>query len=153
MHYILVAYNSSSQIGTPLLPNNSVLIREVSFGEGEHHMCSWYLLPRICVLSRGVSPLQGPLREGPLYCELKVQCQFICSYLYIIASTFCIRRSFIMAPMLFTAPCDISRTIHACHPVLSGLQLRRCWTGPESVQFSLHSGCTRYSSKPGSKPA
>ncbi len=39
---------------TPLLPNNSVLIREAPFSEREHHMRSryMYLLPRMCVLSR-----------------------------------------------------------------------------------------------------
>ncbi len=35
------------------MPRNSVLIREVSFGDREHHMHSQYLLPRICVLYRG----------------------------------------------------------------------------------------------------
>ncbi len=37
------------------------------FGEREYHndhMHSLYLLPRICVLSRGVSSQQSPLREG-----------------------------------------------------------------------------------------
>ena len=43
------------------MPRNSVLIREVSFGEREHHMHSQYLLPRICVLSRGVSSLKSVL--------------------------------------------------------------------------------------------
>ncbi len=38
-------------IGTLFLPNNSVLIREVSFGEREHQRHSQYLLPRIGVLS------------------------------------------------------------------------------------------------------
>ncbi len=49
-------------IRTPLLPKNSVLFREVSFGEREHHMHSQNLLPKI------VSIIEGcPLREGPLY--------------------------------------------------------------------------------------
>ncbi len=48
--------------GTPLLPKNSVLIREVSFGEREHLMHSRYLLPR-----SSVSFLRGVLsRECPL---------------------------------------------------------------------------------------
>ncbi len=33
-------YNGPAPIRTPLLPSNSVLIREVSFGEREHHMHS-----------------------------------------------------------------------------------------------------------------
>ncbi len=58
----------SPLIGTPLLPRNSALIREVSFGEREHHMHSQSLLPTICILSTGVSSLESarPLREGPL---------------------------------------------------------------------------------------
>ncbi len=48
-------------IRTPLLPRNSVLTREVSFGERQHHMQSQYLLPRNCVLSRGVSSLESVL--------------------------------------------------------------------------------------------
>ncbi len=63
-----VQYSIPPLIRTPLLPNNSVLIREVSFGKREHHMHSQYLLPRICVLSRVVSSLESPLRKGPLYC-------------------------------------------------------------------------------------
>ena len=60
-------YSSPPLIRTPLLPNSSVLIREVSFGEREHYMYSQYFRTRICVLSRGVSSLECPLREGPLY--------------------------------------------------------------------------------------
>ncbi len=48
----LHTYGSPPLIGTPLLPNNSVLIREVSFGDREHHMYSQHLLPINCVLSR-----------------------------------------------------------------------------------------------------
>ncbi len=58
-------YSSLRLIRMPLLPRNSVLIGEVSFGDREHHMHSQYLLPRIwqCVLSRGVSCLEGcPLK-------------------------------------------------------------------------------------------
>ena len=54
-------YSSLPLIGTPFLPNNSVLIREVSFGEREHHMHVRYLLPRFCVLSRGVSSQESVL--------------------------------------------------------------------------------------------
>ena len=43
-------YSSPPLIGTPLLPQKCVLIREVSFGEREHHMHSQYLLPKICVV-------------------------------------------------------------------------------------------------------
>ncbi len=41
-------YSSTSLIGTPLLVNNSVLIREVSFGEREYmyQKLSQYFLPR-----------------------------------------------------------------------------------------------------------
>ncbi len=38
-----------------------VLIRDVSFGEREHHMHSWYLLPRNFVLHRGMSSLESVL--------------------------------------------------------------------------------------------
>ncbi len=54
---------SSHCVGkTPLLQNNSVLIREVCFGWRGQYVHSWYMLPRICVLSRGLF-----FREGPLY--------------------------------------------------------------------------------------
>ncbi len=46
---------------TPLLPNSSVLIREVSFGEREHYTYSQYFRTRIYVLSRGVSSLESVL--------------------------------------------------------------------------------------------
>ncbi len=60
-----VSYSSPPLKGTSLLPNNFVLVREVSFGERKDHIYSWSLLPRICVLSRRVSSLGGcPLREG-----------------------------------------------------------------------------------------
>ncbi len=60
-------YNGSPLIKTPLLPNNSVLIRQVSFdGRSIHSSC--YLLRRICVLARGVFSLASVLlREGSLY--------------------------------------------------------------------------------------
>ncbi len=60
-------YSSPPLIRTPLLTNNSVLTREVSFGEREHYIHSWYLLPRICVFSR-----ECPLSDGPLYQRLSV---------------------------------------------------------------------------------
>ena len=44
------------------LPYNSVLIGQ-SFGEREHYMHSQFLLPRISVLSRGVSSLESVLEE------------------------------------------------------------------------------------------
>ncbi len=55
---------------TPLT-NNSVLTRGVSFGEKDHRMHSWYLIPRIYVLSRGAFS-ESPLREGPLYVTILV---------------------------------------------------------------------------------
>ena len=58
---IHAVYSSPPLIRTPLLPRNFVLIREVSFGEREHHMHFQYLLPRICVLYRGVSSLESVL--------------------------------------------------------------------------------------------
>ncbi len=57
-------YSIPPEIGIPLsLPNNSAFIRDVSFGEREHHMHTWYmyLMPRICVPSRGVSSLESVL--------------------------------------------------------------------------------------------
>ncbi len=48
-------YSSPLLIGTPLLPNNPGLIREVSFCKKEHYTQSWYLLPRICVISKVLS--------------------------------------------------------------------------------------------------
>ncbi len=50
-------------IKTPLRPKNSVLIREVPFGEREYYIHSWYLLPRICVLSREMFSLESVLYE------------------------------------------------------------------------------------------
>ena len=46
------------------------MLLELSLGEREHYMYFQYLLPNICVLYRGVSSLECPLREGPLYYEL-----------------------------------------------------------------------------------
>ncbi len=43
-------YSSSHLMGTIFHPNNTV-IREVSFGEREHHVHSWYLVPRMCPIS------------------------------------------------------------------------------------------------------
>ena len=43
-------YSSPLLIGIPLMPNDSVLIKEVSFSEREHRMHSQYLLQRICIL-------------------------------------------------------------------------------------------------------
>ncbi len=53
-------------VQTPLLPNNCVLIREVSCSKIEHRMYSWHL-PRICVLFRGVSSLKSVIQER-CYC-------------------------------------------------------------------------------------
>ncbi len=36
----IIVYSGPPLIRTPLLPSNSVLIREVSFGEGEHYIHS-----------------------------------------------------------------------------------------------------------------
>ena len=59
--------SSPPLIGMPLLPSNSVLITEVSFGERASHAFIQHLVPRIlCVLSRGVSSRNSPLKEGPL---------------------------------------------------------------------------------------
>ncbi len=44
-------YITRSLIGTRLLPSNPALVREVPFGEREHHMNLQYLLPSMCVLS------------------------------------------------------------------------------------------------------
>ncbi len=52
--------SSAPLIGTPLLPNGCVLIRKVSFGERQH-IHSQYLLPRMCVLYKGVSSLESVL--------------------------------------------------------------------------------------------
>ncbi len=60
-------YSSSPLIGVPLLPQNFVLIRVVSFGERQHHMHSQYLLPKICVFSGRVSSLESILWERA-YC-------------------------------------------------------------------------------------
>ena len=54
-------YSSPSLIRTLLLPRNFVLIREVSFGEGEHHMYSQYEVPRKSGPSRGVSSVGSVL--------------------------------------------------------------------------------------------
>ncbi len=69
-------YSSSLLIRKPLLPSDSVPIREVSFVK-ENHMHSLYLLRITCVLSGGVSRLErghpkivgrrsfGPNKTGP----------------------------------------------------------------------------------------
>ncbi len=57
----ILNYSNTPLIRTPLLPQNSVLIREVSFGEREQYIHSQYLLPKNCVLSRGVSFLESVL--------------------------------------------------------------------------------------------
>ncbi len=58
-------YSSYPPIGTPLLPHNSLCIREVFFGE--YYMYPQHLLPRICLLSTGpVLFREYPLREAPL---------------------------------------------------------------------------------------
>ena len=58
---ILCVYSSPPLIRAPLLPKKSVPIRQVSFGERDHHMPSQYLLPKMCVLYRGVSFLESVL--------------------------------------------------------------------------------------------
>ncbi len=60
-------YSSLSLTEIPLLLNNSVLIREIPFGEREHYKHSQYLLPRIlCPFYRRVLSRECPLREAPL---------------------------------------------------------------------------------------
>ncbi len=62
-----MVYSHSCQIRTPLLVNNSVLIREVSFVEGEHTMHSQYLLVRIWKVFSLETVL---VIEEPLYYKL-----------------------------------------------------------------------------------
>ncbi len=57
------AHSKPSLIGTPLLPNDPVLIREVYYRKSKHHMHSRNLLPRICVLPGGVSSPDSVLEE------------------------------------------------------------------------------------------
>ena len=59
--YMQFQYISPTLIRTPLLPQNSALIREVSLGERERYMHSLDLLPRNSVLSKGVSSLESVL--------------------------------------------------------------------------------------------
>ncbi len=69
--YIKDLHSNPPLIETPLLPNNCVLIREVSFGERKDYlyMHSQYLLARK-FSSRGVSSLECPLIEGScIYAE------------------------------------------------------------------------------------
>ncbi len=65
--FVILKEHSLPLIGTPLLPSDSVLVSKVSFGEREHNMHLWYLLPKICVPSKGVSSLESRLRDRPLY--------------------------------------------------------------------------------------
>ncbi len=58
---ITAVYSGPPLIRTLLLPNNSVLIKEVSFGEREHYIHLQYLLPEVCVLYRGASSLESVL--------------------------------------------------------------------------------------------
>ncbi len=55
--------SSLSDKDTPSAPKKSVIIREVSFSESEHHMHSQYLLSKMYVLYTGVCVLS---RECPL---------------------------------------------------------------------------------------
>ena len=70
MHLTCI-YSSPPRTGTStfLLPRNSVLIVEVSFGEREDHMQSQSLLTgkNLWPAYRGVLSRECPLREGPLY--------------------------------------------------------------------------------------
>ncbi len=64
-------------IRPPLLPRNSVLTRDMFFGERKPHVHSKYLLPRICALSTtcpgGVSSLECPFDlEWPSQVKFKV---------------------------------------------------------------------------------
>ncbi len=63
---------------TPLLPKNSVLIIEVSMVEREYYIHSWCLLPRICVLSRGMSFLESVLEERDHCC---IDVNHTCTYI------------------------------------------------------------------------
>ncbi len=48
-------YSSPSLIWTPLPPNNSVLIRHMSFGDREHYMhARYFAVKNLCPLWRGV---------------------------------------------------------------------------------------------------
>ncbi len=77
-------YNCPSLIRTPLLPRNFV-IREVAFGEREHHMHSQHLLPGMCVPSRGVSSLEVSFkRETTVFLSYSL---ILCTYAPLYLST------------------------------------------------------------------
>ncbi len=63
-------YSSPPLIRTPLLSNNSVLIRERCPDEGKHYMHSQVLLliaKSVVSFYRGALSEEGPLKEGLLY--------------------------------------------------------------------------------------
>ncbi len=70
-------------IGTSLLPNNSVLITEVSFGKREHHIHSWHLLPEMCFLSRGVWPVAVISDTWAIWAEFQRLCMYI-EFIYLL---------------------------------------------------------------------
>ncbi len=57
-------------IATPLLPNYSVLIREVSFGEKDHQVHSQYFLSRVVSSLERVSSLESVLCDRD-HCHCK----------------------------------------------------------------------------------
>ncbi len=59
-------YSGPPLIRTPLLPNNSVLIREVSFGEREYYIHNTCCQESVFFIE-GCPLRECPLREGPLY--------------------------------------------------------------------------------------
>ena len=60
----------------PLLPNNSILISAVSFGEREYHMLSWYYaVKNLCPFKTGGLSGECHLREGPL-CRYRLKLKF-----------------------------------------------------------------------------
>ncbi len=59
-------YTKIPVVPRSLLQNNSVFIREVSFGEREYYITCIVVCCQECVLYRGVSFLECPFTEGPL---------------------------------------------------------------------------------------
>ena len=60
----VISDNRPSLIGAPLLPNNSVLVREVFLGERELYVVSQYVMPRILSpFYRGVLSRECPEKE------------------------------------------------------------------------------------------
>ncbi len=71
-------------------------------------MHSRYLLPKICILSRGMSSLECPLREVPPYLQLYIQILHSLAFLYNIQVTIPMFLNTIHTKVIFITIADIA---------------------------------------------